>query len=154
MSSITDIQAMDEINAVIKATWTADAPGIVGTANELRFQSLEKKDPPSPKIFWGRVSQQVVSQLLASMADETTFGQNKRRYETIGLVFVQIFGPKSVRNAFRLGTRLASAVRDGLSGHGTSGSVEFAAMRVQALPDDGESYRWNVVAEFSYDTIR
>lgn len=148
--SLTDLQASDEINALVSTAWDG-ATALVGPNNELRYKGKsERTNPPS---YWGRVSQQIVAQPTASMADENTFGSARKRYETFGLVFVQVFAAKSDANAHRKGFQLSELVRDAFRRAGQSGSVWYENARINPLTDDGSNYRWNVVAEFRYDTI-
>lgn len=153
MTTVTDEQAYNEINRVIQVNWDAGIAALSGaTPNELRFKGAEKGDPADG--FWGFVSQQIVEQTLASFSDQDTLGQSKRRYRTYGNAFVQVFAPKGIYDAHRLGRAIASMVRDGFRAWGQQGNVTFLNMQYSPLPDDGEAYRWNVTAEFEYDTIR
>lgn len=153
MSSITDIEAMDEINDVVFTAWTANIAAIVGSSSsELRFESFEKGAVPDRK-FTAIVLQQIVTQDLASFSDENTL-TSKRRYETKGLVFGQVFAPKSIKNAYKTGLKVGGLIRDAFRAWGSQGDVWFQNARVTKVTDDLESYRFNVIADYSYDTIR
>lgn len=151
--SVTDRQASDEINAMLLTAWNAGALAAIenDTLGELEWKGKVKVQKSGG--FWARVSQQIVSQPQKSLADETTFGANKKRYETIGVVTVQVFAPIEVRNGYRKGDGLASLIRDAFREVGQGGEVWYRNSRKVALVDDGKEHRWNVIAEFSYDTI-
>lgn len=153
MTTVTDEQAYDEIQGVVQTTWDAGIAALVGaTANELRFKGAEKTAPATG--FWGFVYQQIVAQVLASFSDQDTFGQSKRRYRTFGNAIVQVWAPKGIYDAHRIGRAISSMLRDGFRAWGQQGNVIFLNMQYTSLPDDGQAYRWNVTAEFEYDTIR
>lgn len=149
----TDVQARDAINTVVNTAWNASVPAIAGAVgNELRFQGKEL--PTNPVGYYARVGQSIIGQPIVSMADENTFGNNKRRYETFGLAIVQLFAPKSAVNGFKNGLSIASVVRDAFRSAGQTGEVWYEDAKISSLPDDGASWRWNVTATFRYDEIR
>lgn len=150
---MTDSEARDEMYAVMNTAWNAGAiTAIAAPASiNIRFVGIPLEEPTG---YWVRISSQIIEQLLASMADETTFGNNKRRYETSGIVFAQLFAPKSEKNAYDKGFRVAQILRNAFRSHGQSGNVTFTNARINPLSEDGSSYKWNVVADFSYDTVQ
>lgn len=150
--SLSDTEALAEINITVENAWTAGVPSIAGSAgHSLRFKGKKEANPAG---YWARVSADRIASPLASLADETTFGNNKKRYETTGVVFVQVYAPKSENNSFKKGLQIAEIVRDAFRSAGQAGSVWYEDARINDLPDDGSSWRWNVVATFRYDTIR
>lgn len=150
--SVTDLQARDEINTMLDAAWVAGGATAVGEAViDLRWKGRKIKD--EPQGFWAHVSHNIVTQRQVSMADERTFGANQKRYETAGFTTVQVFAPMDRRNGSEKGFKLASMLRDAFRAAGRSGNVWFENMRINDLPDDGTSHRWNVISEFKYDTI-
>jgi hypothetical protein len=150
--SITDTQAAAEIESIVTTAW-AGVAAIAGAAgNELRIEGDEKGTNPSG--YWARLSIQIVSQELASFSDENTYGANQRRYETVGLVFIQLFAPKSKASSYDNGRLIAALVRDALRTAGVSGNVWFENVRVNPLTPDGTNYRWNIVGDIRYDTLQ
>lgn len=150
---MTDSEAQDEINTLVNTTWATG--GLTAIENDtlgiLEWQGRTSEEKPDG--FWARVSHQIVDQSQRSLADENTFGANQKRYETHGITTVQVFGPSRAKNAFRKGDALASLLRDAFRTAGQSGSVWYVNARKRYLTMDGAELRWNVVAEFSYDTI-
>ena len=150
---MTDKEATDEINTLVLTAWDAGALAAIenDTLGTLEWQGRTSEEKPDG--FWARVTQQIVSQAQRSLADENTFGANQKRYETHGVVTVQVFGPSRSKNAFRKGDALASLLRDAFRTAGQTGNVWYSNARKRYLTMDGAELRWNVVAEFSYDTI-
>ena len=149
---MTDNEAYNEINTLVETAWTTNVPAVAGTdGNELRFKGKELKENPTG--FWGRVTQDILGQPIRSHADETTFGTIKKRYETFGTCTVLINAPKSLKNANKRGFDIAQVVRDAFRKAGQWGEVWYLNPRINSLIDDGTNYRWNVVADFRYDTI-
>lgn len=152
--SVTDSEASDYINAVVNDAWKNAAAQTAienDTLGEVEWKG--KVVVQKSGGFWSRVSQQIVSQPQRSLADETTLGANKKRYETHGTVTVQVFAPTETRNSFRKGFKLAQYLRDAFRKAGQGGEVWFQHSRLNGGSNRGNEYQWNVVAEFSYDTI-
>lgn len=151
--SATDKQAADEINGVVLTAWTAGAVTAIegDIVGGLFWQGKPEKEKPGN--FWARVTQQIVTQPQKSIVDENTFGASKKRYETFGFVTVQVFAPEASKNAFRKGDALASLLRDAFRRSGQGGEVWFKNSRKMHQGNTKGELQWNVVAEFSYDTI-
>lgn len=118
---------------------------------DLRWEGKEKTTKPDPTKLWVRCSQQNVTNKQVSMS-ESVSGPSKRRYEGNGLLFVQLFAPMVDGGMDKL-KKVASIVQDAYRGRQTANGVVFSHVRINELPNDGKSYRANVVAEYSYDTI-
>lgn len=140
-------QAVDEIFKVFRDTWNAEASAIVGYLPEIRYQGVEEPSKLPIDKYWARVSQQTVSDSQSTLRNGTC-GQ---RYRTNGLVFIQLFCPKSDSLGMTTGRKLATVVRNGYRGVKTSGGVWFSNVRINELPPEDNWYRLNVVAEYEYD---
>jgi len=145
-------QAADEINAVAYQAIKTGAAAIVGYVPDVRFANIEKPGTPDGSKFWLRVSMQTVDEAQTTLANQVT-GPDKKRFTANGLIFVQIFCPKSVSNSDQLGKQLAELVKNAYRGKSTSGCVWFSHTRIQEKPPEAQFWNYNVVSEFEYDTI-
>lgn len=156
---MTDSEAYNFIFGLVATAWAAGVPAIAadsGTGKpddpyELRFKGKEDKDNPSG--FWAWSKQDIVEQEIRSMSDENTFGMAQKRYETFGISITTVYAPKSLWNASKRGFQIAQVIRDAFRANGQAGAVWFQNARINTLVDDDINYRWNVVADFRYDTI-
>lgn len=145
-------EVADEINALFLEAWTQGSPAIVGSVPEIRWQGVQERDIPEPSKFWCRVSRQTVTEEQATLSTcEGRPGQKK--YTASGLVFVQIFCPKSNQQAFELGQKLAKVARNAFRGKSTPGGIWFRNVRINELSPEELYERLNVVAEFEYDEL-
>ena len=142
--------AIDEINAEFWNSWNSDKTVfIVGYVPDVRWQGVEEPSLPDGSKFWARVSIQTVFEEQTSLAGN----ESKKRYTSSGLVFVQIFCPKSNAQANEFGKKLSEVARNAFRGKSTAGAVWFRNVRINELSPEDLFYRFNVVAEFEYDEI-
>jgi hypothetical protein len=151
-------QARDEMFALFLAAWNAHAPGVVGYIPDIRWQGKELSRVPDGSKHWCRVSLQTVIERQATLSEPREKG--KRRYRTSGLLFVQLFSPKAKaedngeNDGFEEGEKLANVAKKAFRGKKTKpGDVWFRNARVNPLPVEGTSYRFNMVVEYEFDEI-
>lgn len=137
-------QATDEINAQFLTAWKAQAAAIVGYEPEVYWQNVQNPKIPDGSKFWARVSAQTVFE------QQITFA-SCRKFEVSGLVFVQIFCPKSNSQSFELGKKLATVAKLAYRGQKTESGVWFRNVRINEIEPEDQFYRLNVIAEFEYD---
>jgi len=119
---------------------------------KIRWQGLQKRSIPDGSKFWCRISKQTVFEEQATLSTcEGAPGQKK--YTASGLVFVQLFCPKSESNAFGLGEQLAKIARDAFRGKSTENNIWFRNVRINEIPDEELYERFNIVGEFEYDEL-
>jgi len=145
-------EARNQMFALFKAAWDAGSAAIVGYVPEVRWQDNELADKPQSGKHWCRASTQSVIERQATLSD--CVGEpGKKRYESAGLVFVQLFAPKSVANASEKAQQLAVIARNAFRGKSTAGGIWFYNVRINNLAAENLFYRFNVVAEYEYDEI-
>jgi hypothetical protein len=144
----TYVEAIDQMFALFNTAFNAGAPSIVGYWPLIRWPGIGESATPDASKFWCRVSQQTVHE-----EQSTLRADNKRRYTADGLVFVQLFCPKSDIEAMEKGRLLAVLARDSFRGKTTSGKVWFRNARINELPPEESAYRFNIIAEYEYDEI-
>ena len=150
--STTREAAIDEILGKVQAV-IASTAAVVGYAIEMRWPGIERNAPDWSK-YWGRASYKTADETQAAFASNVE-AEGQRMFQTDGVVFVQLFCPKSDVEAHIKGGRLAKLFRDAFRAMGSTGEVEFFNARIQELDPDREtgSIRFNVVADYQYDEL-
>ena len=128
----------------------ACVPTIVGSL-AFRFQGIPNKDPIPADAFTVRTTIKTESGNLSAHVTEDD-GVSKKQFSSFGLIFISIFAPLT-QNDYIKGGKLAAAAKKLLEGSETSSSVWFRNVRINELPEEDANYSWNVVGEFTYDTI-
>lgn len=142
------VTARDQICEHFDTHWQANAAGIVGYIPEIRFPRIVYKDPVNPSVHWGRLSLQTVNSRQAA------FGCNgQKKYEEVGLVFVQLFGPISEVEAGEQQDKFAKIARAAFRGISLPGKVWFRRARINDLEAEDQMLRLNVVAEYEYNEV-
>lgn len=145
-------QAVNETSALFKAAWDANSGVVFGYIPEIEWEGVPSKTKVDQTRVWGRFSTQNVFEEQATLSD--CAGEPfKRRYAGSGLVFLQLFLPKTVANALPKGRTLAKVARNAFRGKKTSGGVWYLNARIVDVPPEELFYRLNVVAEYEYDTL-
>ena len=140
------VTARDQICERFNMHWQTNAAGIVGYIPEIRFPRIVYKTPIDPSVHWGRLSLQTVN------SEQVAFGCNgKKRYNEIGLVFVQLFGPISEIEAGEQQDKFAQIARAAFRGANVPGAVWFRNARINDLDPEDQMLRLNVVAEYEYN---
>lgn len=142
----------DEINSLFFSAWNAGSAAIVGYVPEMRWQGVQYRDLPDGSKFWGRLSKQTVFEEQASLSNCEGL-PGKKKYTASGLVFLQLFCPKSNTQAFELGQQLAKLGRNAFRGKTTPGKIWFRNVRINELDPEELYERFNVVTEFEYDEL-
>lgn len=139
--------AIDTIFALFLTDWNANTTPIVGYIPDVQYQGVEEPETPPSDKYWVRLSQQTV------LESQSTFrnGVNGKRYTTEGLVFVQIFCPRSDSESMEKGRKLAKVARNAYRGKSIPGSIWFRDSRINEIPPEEKFIRFNVISEYEYD---
>ncbi len=143
-------QAVDEMLSLFKAAWDArpesqlipvlwpNVRGDVDTTRQL---------PTDAAQSWCRVTVQTVrsEQRSISMTD------GLRRYETEGLLTVEIYVPTSSGSG--LAYRLVQVALNAFRGSETAHGVTFRNARPREIGNDGNWFRVDALVEFSFDEV-
>lgn len=144
--------AIDEMKSQFWLAWSADTTAIVGYVPETRWQNNEKPDKPDNAKFWVRVS--VLNAGEAQSTLSNCVGEpGKKRYTSAGLVYIQLFCPKTVVNADKLGQQLSKVARNAYRGKKTAGGIWFRNVRIIPVNAEELFYRFNIIAEYEYDEL-
>lgn len=144
--------AVSEMQKLFKAAWLANSGAIFGYVPAIEWYGLESLGKADRSKVWVRFSTDNVFEEQATLSTcvDVPF---QRRYNGSGLVFIQLFLPKSVDNAVPLGRRLAQVARNAFRGKKTEGGVTFYNTRINDVPPEELFYRFNVVSEYDYDEL-
>lgn len=142
--------ALDEIFARFLTDWNANSAAIVGYIPEVRWQDQEEDDKPAKDKYWCRCSINTVDTQQATLS-ACVIEPFKKRFETEGYAYVQIFAPKSDARAKQLIGQLAMIAQKAF--RKTSPSVWYLNATIKELPAEELWFRRNVVAEFGYGEI-
>lgn len=148
--------AIDEMSAQYLQAWQAGSGAIVGYVPEIRWPGVENAVKPATDKFWARFSTQGVGNPQTSLSNcvEGADDLPASRFSPYGLIFVQLFAPKSLAEGMVKGRLLAHLTKLAYQGKKTSGGIWFRNVRINELPDTEELwYRFNIVAEYEYDEV-
>lgn len=146
------ITAYSDARDELFAQFSGAVPGIallLGYQPLIVYQGKDSLVKSPVDQFWFRISQQTVLEEQSALAGNDL----KRRYTTDGLVFVQIFIPKTAPQNYALGLGFANSIKNAYRGKQTSSCMWFRNVRIQELPPEDAWFRLNVVAEYQYDEI-
>jgi hypothetical protein len=141
--------ATDEMFAQFNTAWQAQTAAIAGYVPIVYWPLITPVDVPDGSKYWTRVSKQGVLEEQTTLRDEN----GERRYTAYGLIFVEIYAPKSAGNAPVVARALAVVARNAYRGKTTPSKVIFRNARIKEVPEEALYYRLNVVAEYEYDEI-
>lgn len=151
MTAELDI-AVNEIQHAFKAAWDLNSGAVFGYVPDVEWYGNEKNSKVDRAKAWARFSTQNVFEEQATLSTcvEQPFS---RRYEASGLIFVQLFLPKTIDNALIEGRKLAKIARNAFRGKKTESGVSFHNARIVDLSPEELFYRLNVVVEYDFDDI-
>lgn len=146
---ITQAQARNEIFALFKAAWDSGTPVITSYIPKIEYQGVQPASIPDTTKHWCRISIQNVSEGQASLSNSV----GKQKFTAYGLIFVQIFSPRSENNGFQKGLLLGQVGKKAFRGKKTVGGIWFRNVRLAELDPEDSFHRLNVIAEYEYDEL-
>lgn len=147
------ISALDQMYELTKQSIIAGAAaaGIPPNNYVIRFYGRDEVKPPDASKFQIEVSNVISTSRQTSLGTVRTSRADKARlFTSTGTIYARISAPKSGSNNYRRGQELAAAIQKGYRPAQAS-SVWYRNARVQELPLEQGSYRFNVMADFSFD---
>jgi len=149
---INTIDAHGEMNAYALGAILAAAAelSVDLLATDVRFVGVEGAEIPDPSRYWARVS------IHAIYSGRGTLGGSPglRRYQTGGLLWIQLFGPKIQANSYWTCLSLAAKIRERFVGAETPGVVRFQNDFVDTrTPQENQWTRANFRTEFEFEEI-
>lgn len=145
--------AVKEMEALFNTAWQANSGAVLGYVPAIEWHGKENDGKVDRSKAWVRFSTQNVfdEQATLSACVDKPF---VRRYNGSGLIFIQLFLPKTVANALIQGRKLAKVARNAYRGKKSNGGITFHNVRINdGLAPEELFYRINVVAEYDYDEL-
>ena len=140
------LTAVNEMYKLFYDAWNIEAQVIVGYTPEVMVQGFEKETLPDQSKFWVRLSQRTISE------EQVTFSNSHcKKYESNGILFIQLFCPKNSNQSYEKAKQLAIIARNAYRGKTTDSSVWFLNVRINELDDEENWFRFNIIAEYKYD---
>jgi len=143
-------QAVDDIFTLFAAKWNAETTAIVGYIPVVQYQNIEAPGKIPTDKYWCRVSQKGIDEQQSSLSN-SVIAPGNRNYSPIGLVFVQLFAPRSAHNAMLTLRALAEVARSAYRGKRSPNDVVFNRTRIVELDPDETFFSINVISEYEYD---
>lgn len=140
-------EAVDAMFELFNTAWIDGTTAIVGSIPQIFWQGVEPIDKPVVDAFYAMVSAQNVIDRQATFRNET------KRYTSNGLLTIQLFCPRANSQAMDKGRQLAELCREVFRNNGTSNGVWFRNARINDLPPEENSYRFNIIVDYEFDEI-
>lgn len=152
---IADVgQARDQINAVLWAAWqAADWMTLLGslTPPHIDWDGLDDGTVRDPNMPYAAV---FIKHLAAPQATFRGPYAQSQRYTSTGFVTVQVFAPISSRNGTPTAEKMAIIAQSAYRGGSTPDGIWFTNVVAKEVGAGEGYYQFNVVANFSYDTVQ
>lgn len=153
MTLHTYSSAIDALYGHFLDNWNdSEASALLGYDAQILWANLEPNKKPDSSKTWLRVSQQTVLEHQSTLSNDVGEA-GKRRFTTTGLIFVQFFFPKSEPRSWQVGRNLAEIARNIFRHSLTNNSIWFRRAKINELPEERDTFRLNVVAEYEYDEL-
>ena len=144
------IDATDEMFGIINAVLTdAKWHTALGYDIDTRWPGDAVAAKPSMVQLWARVSKQVVKDAQDSLAN----AEGERNYETVGLLYVQLFCPRNQPATLDNGRLVAIDLQKAFRKQSPSGEIWFLNQAIRELAETEENYPIQVVTEYRYNTL-
>lgn len=143
--------ACDKMFSIANAALIAASENVVNIA-DIRWPGTERQQSPPDNVYWARVSEQVVVSGQTSLSNNVGFGGSKR-YDTIGLLFIQLFCPKSDPAAVPNGRLLQTALVNAFRAPSGDSNLWFRNQTPKPMTYNPTNYQFNVAVTYQYGEI-
>jgi hypothetical protein len=142
--SLTQIQIIDELMQRLTDAWTPTGFMIVYPDKVLTQSQIDLIDGKNSAelLPWARVT------VRTSQRNQKTFGSGPatRFYETLGMLFVEIYTPTG--SGLAQAYELATLVRDAFEGFSSPSSIWYRNVRIQEAGQEGLWSHLNVLIDW------
>lgn len=145
-------QARDVMFSRINAALKSDVNAVLGYIPQVYWPlQAEPKKPDATKL-WLRVSTQNVIEGQSTLST-CEGGPGQKQYETAGLLFIELYWPKSGSVNSTKAEQTAAVLRNVFrnAAMGSDGIRYYRARILDGIPPEELYYRLNVVTEYEYD---
>jgi hypothetical protein len=132
--------------------WASNSAFVtLGYALPMRWPGKEELAPDETR-HWARVSTQTVISRKVGFVAEGIGGRDQNKFEVAGLLFVQLFAPKTP-GAYEDSKVIADDLVSILRKYRSEGTLAFKNVRPAPLNPEPKFYRINVVSETEYEQL-
>jgi hypothetical protein len=141
--------ALNEVFSAFNSGISANSVAILGYVPYIEWPGSNTTTPPDASKFWLRISSKGADSGQGTLS-ENVVTNGSRRFETVGLIFVQIMAPKrddALAMCIRLGMTIQNIFRN------RTLNVILRNAKLKEMPYENGCLRMNVTAEFEFDEI-
>jgi hypothetical protein len=135
---MTYIEAQDEMFGIVKLK--------LASLSYVAWPRVPAPTSPDKTSMWARVSTQIVRD------SQSTIGNTggTRKFEAIGLLYVQLFAPRNIAGSSEAALALAQIIQKEFRKASPSGLISFSNQKIVELPETDQNYPINVSVTFTY----
>jgi hypothetical protein len=150
-SSACDVlyqMATDALNAINSSITSIIPPAQM----DIRYPGTEITTPANDSFYWARVSSDVVISGQATLATDVN-NPGQKRYDSTGLLYIQLFCPKSDPKAVQNGMLFQTQLLNALRAPTGDSNLWLRNQRPKPMTYNDGNYQFNVVATFEFSEI-
>jgi len=141
--------AINELRTLFYSNWLSKTAVIAGYVPKVYFQDVEDSEIPDISKYYVRFSTKKAGSEQSTLS-ENVVTNGSRRFETYGIVFIQLFCPK-LSNAGVNGLKLAMLAQEIF--RNATANVTLKNASIKDLPPEDGAIRYNITAEYEFDEI-
>ena len=142
---LTYSEARDEIFGLVNDTWCAHTGAIFGGSRELRFPDVEHRDIPAQGKAWGYCEMLITDTRQIGLRNDAT-----RRYETTGVLTLDVYVPRSEIGSAESALRMGHTVRRVLEQPNNLSGIWYRHVTARTARQTAGAVVVRVVADFNY----
>lgn len=148
--------ASDAILGRFKAQWDADTPALMGSdpVPVIVYEPTEADLKPHPRDTgkpWARIT---IRHADATRRSFNRDAAGKGKYQRDGLVWVQIFTPRTGAASYLLAQNLAMVAQKAFEGKRAAGdAINFTKAALLDQPPEGSFWRYDIKGEFYWEEV-
>ena len=142
--------AVNEIFSLFNTKWQANTTAIVGYIPTVFWQGVKEPNLPDSSKYWARISTRMVLEQQSSIS-ACVGPEGMKKYESVGIVTVQLFCPQSDIQVGARGRKLAQMVKNIFRRRSTN--VWFLDSTLQELSPEPSWFRFNITAELHFEEV-
>ncbi len=150
--SVTDYSSMIDVLFSITQTALTAASVAIAPIAQVRWPGSDETTVPPQDQYWARVSEQAV------MADQTALSNNVgtsdgKRFDNIGLLWIQVFCPKSDPQAVLNGRLFQQAMITAFRKSSGDANLWFRNQMAKPMSLNPGNYQFNIVVTYQYSEV-
>lgn len=143
----THSEALTQVYGKVKAAVEAQAAAAIGYVPTIEYEGVEADKHAKKTDVWLRCSTRgVVGRQMTLGTPEP----GKHEYESVNMLFVQVFGPKKDGAAITKIRKIAQIAQNAYRSVAAGGEVWFRDATIREQPPEADWYQINVTVEYNY----